>query len=260
MEQLPLILEGRNPIDIGAGDTSQKIQNGTITVGRGQMVCALPIFFNPLGTVSSRVFSLSFGGESVWQKSGMLLYNLQYGFNTNKLKYVPLDYGEGQTFSFTIQVMERVPLFNINPLSANLIFMYEGFHMEREFIRNKAQHYIGFYSEFEGVLTEKIEDILPKERGDIVGFRIQVEQFGVAFPNTVQQTFLNLNISGIEIVKDIPIEYFNAYSTDVHEYYFDKPIQGGAPFELRMESGSSSIAEGTYGIDWIFDDVRKISA
>ncbi len=258
MNKLPLILEGKGKIVFQAGETQLKTVNSTVTVGRGRMVCALPIFWNFDGNPTARLFSLSFGGQSIWQDSGMQLYNLQFGFNTGKLKYVPLNYGEGQTFSFNVKLLDIRELHIAAPLACNVLFMYEGFHMTRDFTRNIEQHYIGFYSEFEGENTEKINDILPKNRGSIVGFRIQVETTSINFGPVDQESFINLNISGIEIIKDVPIEYFNSYSTAVHEFYFDEPIEGGAPFELRMVSEDISINHGNFGIDWIFDEPENV--
>ena len=268
---IPLILEGNAETAISGGGNYPLTANGVITTGRGKLVAISP-FISSESTpeFSGPIQTVDFNGITVLDNVNAKKFYGKYYEKFFGSKLLPLNVPSGSNYNITLTPPKYpFPLFGFGNAFYILLKLYEGFsiaEVETAELRTKQKGYELFTETTQGVYT--IAETLPKDKGSIKGFEIYYN-YNYA-PNGGfwgdPYNLVTLKIAGIEVVKNVPVQYFaqnsdpfmGSYTTEaVKTFFFDKAIEGGQTFELILNTTSATLtSEGGIGVNFIFDDAQ----
>lgn len=95
--------------------------------------------------------------------------------------------------------------------------------------------------------TFTIEDVLPKNQGDIVGFSI------LNMGASIYEAFVTLNVDGIELIKNVTGLRFSRWSQR-DPRVFPIPLNPGSTFKLDCLNPNTSANEGKLFLTFYFDN------
>lgn len=255
----PLIMESSidEILNVTPASTFPVSQNGVITTGRGELLAVQPFYASTFDwEVNSLAMSVDVNGISILDKVDPSRFNFLVNQQDEKAsKMLPLSAGSGSNYDFTISDIENRSFagFMINGV---LIRHYEGFSIaqyEKTGLSTKRKAYsLGFAGNEvpPAVTPPTINATLPKDKGRILGFKIGV-QVNTATVFTIPGV-INLNIAGVEVIKEIPLNYFLPQAFTQKEFMFDEPLEGGQTFSLELFLLAVTF-QGAMYVEWIFE-------
>lgn len=242
IKEYPLLMQGfRRPIPIN----DQTTTNFTLTKQRGKVYKLQPL--QDVGTffpIPTCFFSLRAGGQDLISNADLGQYNL---FAWNQPRDIPVVLTGGQTIQVRVDNGSNIA----QVLRVYAFYTYkwlEEWKKTCSFGNALAQKSFAFSITIPAATTDTLDGLVPKDRGNIIGFSITA--FGV--PVELAATEYDFLINGVTVHREVSMLQWG-FSSLVQKSFIPLPITPAADFELVI-NGDNTIQANDYTLTFFFDN------